>query len=95
VLYSAEERNTPVTLCPERGAKLPRYFFNVNNGIKTQDLEGTELANLAAAKVEARKDIDEIAQTNFPSLNSDWSKSSIEICDQDGALLLVVPFSNN
>ena len=52
-----------------------------------------ELNNIEAAKVEAQKDIDEITRDNSPS--SDWSTYSIEICDQDGALLLVVPFSAN
>jgi hypothetical protein len=72
---------------------MPRYFFTVVNGIKTQDFEGTELDNLAAAKVEAEKDIDEITESD--SLHGDRSKHCIEICDEDGALLLVVPFSNN
>jgi hypothetical protein len=69
---------------------MPRYFFTVVNDVKTQDFDGTELANLAAAKVEAQKDIDEITETN--SLHGDRSKHCIEICDEDGALLLVVPF---
>jgi hypothetical protein len=74
---------------------LPRYYFNVNNGIKTRDFEGTELASLEAAKAEAHKDIAEIIKTHFGSFNGDWSKWSIEICDQHGAVLLIVPFSNN
>ena len=72
---------------------MPRYFFTVVNDVKTQDFEGTELIDLAAAKVEAQKDIDEITQTHL--MSGDRSKHSIEICDQDGTLLLVVPFSNN
>jgi hypothetical protein len=74
---------------------MPRFFFNVVNHVRTQDVDGMELGNLAAAKVEAKKDIDEILQTHFSSLSGDWSKWSIEICDKDGVLLLVVPFSNN
>jgi len=75
--------------------QMPRYFFNVRNAVKTQDFEGVELFDLHAARGEAHKDIDEIKQTHFNSLGSDWSKWSIEICDRDGALLLVVPFSRN
>ena len=74
---------------------MPRYFFNVVNDIKTQDFDGLILPDLAAAKVEAQKDIDEIGRTHFDSLSSDWSKWSIEICGEDGGLLLVVPFSSN
>lgn len=74
---------------------MPRYFFNIMNDIKTEDFDGTELINLAAAQGEAQKDIDEIKETHFTSLGSDWSKWSIEICDLEGVLLLVVPFSRN
>ncbi len=74
---------------------MPRYFFHVANAVKTRDFEGMELPNLEAAKVEAQKDIDEIIQTEFNSLGHDWSAWSIEICDDVGILLLVVPFSPN
>ena len=74
---------------------MPRYFFNVLNHVRSQDFEGVELPNLEAARVEARKDIDEILQTEFHSLGKNWSRWSIEICDHKGTLLLVVPFSRN
>ena len=74
---------------------MPRYFFNVIDGVKTQDFEGTELINLDAARGEAQKDIDEIKETHFDSLGSDWSGWSIEICDLNGVLLTIVPFSRN
>ena len=74
---------------------MPRYFFNVMNDVKTQDFEGIELLDLATAQGEAQKDIDEIKLTHFNFLANDWSKWSIEICDHNGALLLVVPFSRN
>ena len=74
---------------------MPRYFFNVMNDVKTQDFDGIELANLDAAESEAQKDIADIIASHFNSFSSDWTKWSIEICDQDGLLLLVVPFSRN
>ena len=74
---------------------MPRYFFNVMNDVKTQDFDGVELADLEAARGEAQKDIDEILESHFASIGSNWTKWSIEICDDDGALLLVVPFSRN
>ena len=70
-------------------------FFNVINDVKTQDVDGTELPNLDAARGEARKDIAEIKLSHFESLGGNWSSWTIEICDRDGALLLVVPFANN
>ena len=74
---------------------MPRYFFNVLNDVKTQDFDGMDLPNLEAARVEAQKDVDDIKLSHFDSLGPPWSSWTIEICDRDGALLLVVPFSNN
>jgi uncharacterized protein DUF6894 len=74
---------------------MPRYFFHVLNSDKSPDLEGIELPNLEAAKVEAKKDVEEIIQTEFNSLGADWAKWSIEICDEKGNLLFVLPFSTN
>jgi hypothetical protein len=74
---------------------MPRYFFNVLNDVKAQDFDGMDLPSLQAAKGEAEKDIVDIKESHFNSLSGDWSKWSIEICDDEGALLLVVPFSTN
>jgi len=74
---------------------MPRYFFNVMNHVKTQDFDGVELPDLDAARGEALKDIDEIKETHFESIGNDWTRWSMEICDSDGALLLVVPFTSN
>ena len=74
---------------------MPRYFFNVMNDVKTEDFEGVVLPNLEAAKGEADKDIADIKDSHFSMLSGEWSKWSIEICDHDGAVLLVVPFSSN
>jgi hypothetical protein len=65
------------------------------NDVKTRDFDGVELFDLDAARGEAQKDIDEIKETHFNSLGNDWSGWSIEICDPDGTLLQVVPFSRN
>jgi uncharacterized protein DUF6894 len=74
---------------------MPRYFFNVMNHVKTRDFDGIILPNLEAAKGEAEKDIVDIKESHFNLLSDAWSKWSIEICDHEGVLLLVVPFSSN
>jgi uncharacterized protein DUF6894 len=74
---------------------MPRYFFNVMNDVKTQDFDGVELPDLDAARGEAQRDIEEIKETHFESIGNDWTAWSIEICDRDGLLLLVVPFKSN
>ena len=53
------------------------------------------LPNLEAAKGEAEKDIVDIKENRFAFSNGDWNRWSIEICDHDGDLLLVVPFTSN
>ena len=74
---------------------MPRYFFNVMNDVRAQDFDGIELPDLEAAETEARKDIANIIESHFGLIGDNWTKWSIEICDQDGLLLLVVPFSRN
>jgi hypothetical protein len=74
---------------------MPRYFFNVINDVKAEDFNGIELPDLDAARGEAQKDIDEIKELHFSSIGNDWTAWSIEICDSDGALLLVVPFKSS
>jgi hypothetical protein len=71
------------------------YFFNVKNHICAQDELGTELANLASARAEALKDIVDIKSSRFATLGNHWPEWSIEICDDEGDVLLVVPFSPN
>lgn len=75
---------------------MPHYFFNVVNSARAEDLEGSQLADLESARREAYKDVEDIKRQNFETLDtSSWANWSIEICDKQGAVLLVVPFSNN
>ncbi len=74
---------------------MPRFFFNIKNHVNTQDLEGAILADLAMAKREALKDISDILKSRSEAVGDYWHKWSIEICDHDRKVVLVVPFSNN
>ena len=71
---------------------MPRFFFNVRNHIDTEDFEGRDLPDLAAATQEAHKDIADIIRARFETIGS-WSHWSIEICNEDGLQLRIVPFS--
>ena len=42
-----------------------RYFFHVSNGHDTRDIEGTELAGINKAKLEALKAAGEIIAARF------------------------------
>jgi hypothetical protein len=74
---------------------VPRYYFNVRNHVTTQDLDGADLADLASAKREALKDITDILKAGFDAVGNSWQDWSIEICDSDQKIVLVVPFSSN
>jgi Domain of unknown function (DUF6894) len=65
------------------------------NDVQTDDFEGRELVDLESARIEAQKDIQNIKNTHFNAFDGNWSNWSIEICDRDRALLLIVPFSGN
>jgi hypothetical protein len=74
---------------------MPRYFFHVRNHVHTKDTVGTEVADLSAARREALSDIADIRRTQFSMLDGHWAGWSIEVCDEDGELLLTVPFISN
>jgi hypothetical protein len=79
----------------DRVGPVMLYFFNIKNHISTQDDVGTELANLECARVEALKDIVDIKGCRSTDLGTHWPEWSIEVCDDAGDVLLVVPFSPN
>ena len=74
---------------------MPQFFFNVRNHVNTNDYVGLDLIDLAAAKVEAQKDIVDIMNSRSTALGNNWPQWSIEICNRRRKVLMVVPFSNN
>lgn len=74
---------------------VPRYYFNVRNHVHTEDFDGIDLADLATAKREALKDIADILKARADVVGHHWQNWSIEICDGDREVVLVVPFSTN
>lgn len=76
---------------------MPRYFFNIRNhlGDNIVDEVGVELPNLETAKVEAHLDVIDLMRSRSTALGNDWPQWSIDICDNHGNVLAVVPFSSN
>src|SRR4051812_16769076 len=65
---------------------MPLYFFDVtDNGRGFPDTEGTELADLEAARQEALATLGEIARDKLP--DGDRREFAIKIRDGDGALM--------
>lgn len=76
---------------------MPKYFFNIRNHLNGNivDEEGVELPDLEVAKIEAHHDVIDLMNSRSTALGSHWTQWSIDICDSDGNVLAVVPFSSN
>lgn len=72
---------------------MPRYFFHLHNDVETEDLEGTILPGLGAAKEWAVRAARDVMAENVKQgrLNlDDW----IEVQDEQGRQVLAVRFSD-
>ena len=71
---------------------MPRYFFNVHDGQSRHDEDGTELTDLADAKVEWLRLAGAIIQENatFIETGQEWR---IEVNDHADLVLLRMTFS--
>jgi hypothetical protein len=73
---------------------MTRYYFNVVTPTTTvEDLEGTELSSLDAARMEAIKDVRQLMGAAILD-GDDISNRSIEITNDAGEVLLVLPFAD-
>jgi hypothetical protein len=73
---------------------MPRYYFHIALGAKTiRDEEGTELADIDAARSEALQDARAIMSEAIRQ-GYDVSGRSIRIADEAGKIILVVPFAS-
>ena len=71
---------------------MPRYYFNVRDGDTIYpDYEGTEVADLEAARREAHKDI--VYIYNEMLLKGPLAEQRIDIVDSDGKTLATVAFT--
>jgi hypothetical protein len=70
---------------------MPRYFFNLVGSETVTDIEGSELASLDEARVEAIQDARAIMSEAILA-GHDVSERRVEICDEAGTLLAVVRF---
>lgn len=74
---------------------MPRYFFHYHIGQdRVQDLDGSVLPDLAAARAEAvqnaRDLMSEAVRRGF-----DISHRTYQICDESGVLLATLPFASS
>ena len=71
---------------------MPRYFFNVSDGSRTPDLEGVELRDLGAAKLEAAHLFAQIVRDDGARV---WSSGAISVYveNQAGDVLAMLSFT--
>jgi len=73
---------------------MARYFLHINNGGGySEDTEGQELPDLAAARMAAIEGVRSLLSEEARQGQLDLS-GTIEIADADGNILLSVPFSD-
>ncbi|PDT14216.1 hypothetical protein CO670_24225 [Rhizobium sp. J15] len=72
---------------------MPRFYFNVVSEAGTvSDLEGSELATIEDARQEAVQDARAL-MSQAVLAGMDISARKIHICNEDGTLILIVPFT--
>jgi hypothetical protein len=73
---------------------MPRYYFNIvtRNSVR-EDFEGSELSSLEQARSEAIEDARAL-MSDAILLGQDISSRRLEICDEEGDVLLIVAFAD-
>ena len=74
---------------------MPRYYFVLSSrdGF-VEDLEGTELPDLAAAQQEAAMDLAHLRQPRIGGRRS-WAGWAMQVRDEGGTVLLEMPFTRS
>jgi len=67
---------------------MPKYYFNIADGTVVADPEGTELADVNAARDHARKVASELMHGRTGMLGSAWSEWTMIVTNDAGAEVL-------
>ncbi|TXM91274.1 hypothetical protein [Methylobacterium sp. WL116] len=62
---------------------MPRYFFDIHDGVHRRDDEGTECADLQGAVLEAKKLLPAIAAYDVPK-DGERQTITVLVTDEDG-----------
>ena len=70
---------------------MPRFHFNIHDGVSLIDTEGTELPDWQAARLEAIRRAGEVLQNDAQrvAIGEDWR---IEVTDHTGLILFQMAF---
>ena len=73
---------------------MPMYYFHLSNDEKVLDVDGTNLADLAAARTHAFGVARELTFKSEGLLDQDWSLWRMLVHDDDGVELFSLPLSD-
>lgn len=74
---------------------MPQYYFVLSSRDEfIEDIEGTELLDLATARQEAAKDVVDLRQPRIGGRRS-WAGWAVQVRDKSGAVLFGVPFNRS
>jgi hypothetical protein len=74
---------------------MPQYYFVLSSRDGFfEDVEGTELPDLVAARQEAAKDVEHLRQPRIGGRRS-WAGWAMQVQDATGAVLFEVPFTRS
>ena len=73
---------------------MPRYFFHVQDGQSSRDVDGIELSSSRSARVEATRFIGELLRDQSSSLCGEdtWS---VEVTDANGLIMMTLHVLTN
>lgn len=68
---------------------MPKYFFQVSGGNHVLDVEGSELPNASAARIQGIKFAGEILR-DMPTMLYETADLKIDVTDENGRVLFAV-----
>jgi len=70
---------------------MPMYYFHLRDQDTVQDVDGTELADIDAARAHAQVVAQELKFETNTFLDEEWSKWSMRVHDEEGRELFSFP----
>ena len=73
---------------------MPMYYFHLRDQETVQDVDGTELADIDAARAHADAVAQELKFETDRFLDEEWSKWSMRVHDEEGLELFSFPMAD-
>jgi len=73
---------------------MPMYYFHLRDQETVQDVDGTELADIDAARAHAQVVAQELKFETDTFLDEEWSKWSMRVHDEERRELFSFPMSD-